>query len=152
MSLQGFVDELPNVLSADAGLTSWRTTHFDGKAFTVLKGNRELSTFNARQAPAIIIEAEPGDIADTVGNYRANFSGSVAFVIAWVDSDPDKAYTRRITLPELVANAVINNRRLNGAVEKAMVRRYEPLDGNSSAPNVRMMRFTVNANWKVDKT
>jgi len=151
MDINAAIDNLATALQADAGLTAWRTTHFAGKAFTVIKGNRALKQINAQQVPALIFEIEPMEVDERLLGQVSDVDGAISFGLVWQQPDPEVAFAQRVGLPELIIKAVMTNRKLGGAAKRAVVSKITPMDGDDSAPNVRMVRVTVDAQWDVTR-
>lgn len=151
MDLDSAVTNLSTLLQGDTALSGWRTTHFAGKDFTVLKGNRALNALQPSQVPALILDMEPMEVEQRVGNYASDVNGAIACAVVWQENQPDTAYAQRIGLPEMIVKAVMGDPKLGGAARSVRVSNVQPLDGDSSAPNVRTVRFSVEAKFTVER-
>lgn len=122
MGLAAAIDALETLLKNDAGLATWRTTHFAGKAFTVERSNVAVSAINSNAFPCIVFEL--GDFESevvAVGGSIQDNDQDVPFSILWDAQDRATAYTQRIELPELVIKAVMSNKTLDGQAVQAHI-------------------------------
>jgi hypothetical protein len=146
------ITSLAAMFAADTDLTAWRTAYHDGKAFTVLRGNRTLVTVQPSQIPALIMDLDPMQVSQRLANQASDVVGGISGSIVWQESNPDDAFTQRVGLPQMIINAVMSDPRLGGSARNAHVIEVMPLDGDASKPNTRLVYFKIAVGWEVQKT
>lgn len=146
MSLQAFHANLKAQLAADPGLAAWAQTHF-GRGFTQLDSNRPISLLRANESPLQIFELDDGSAEAFVGGDEQEVSTAMLVAVGWVETDYSQAFAQRLTLPELVMQAVLADPTLGGAVGGAWVSAWSP-DKAANHPK-HFMAFTISAEYDV---
>lgn len=141
MSLDAAHPQLVAVLTADAELTAWVTTHF-GQALTVLNGNRELKEFRNNELPVLVFELGDGE-SEPLNNARyADAAQEIRFGVVWYEPDFDAAFIQRRALPDIMVKALLRNKTLNGTVSEAAVSNWSFAQGVDN-PDVHSARFSA---------
>lgn len=148
MSLQAFHSGLKTQLLADTGLSSWANTHF-GTGLTAVDGNVPVKTLAKSKLPALVFELGDGDNSEDVGNRIQSPETEMLLAVIWNEQDSGGAFTQRVTLPDLMIQALMVDGTLGGAVSGAWVSGWEP-DRAANHP-LHVMRFTVTAQYLVKK-
>lgn len=149
MSTTGALQGLGVALIADAGLTAWARSHF-GRDLKLVNGNRPTERLGASLLPALVVEAGAGRAEELVHGRQMEAVHELNGAIVWHTQDEDAAFVQRIALPDLIATALMADRRLGGAVEGAWLQSWEPDRGANHPTNV--FRFAVAAEDFIERT
>lgn len=142
MSTAGAFQGLGATLTGDAGLIAWARDNF-GATLHLVNGNRPVEIIANGKLPALVLETGPGEGAELVGGQQMETTQEMNGALVWREQDEAAAFVQRLALPEILARALMTDRRLGGQVEGAWLQSWEPDRGANHPLNV--FRFKVAA-------
>lgn len=147
MTVAAFHDALKTLLLADSDLVDWATT-WTGGSWTAVDGNVQVAKIRPEELPALVFELGDGEATPiTVGGGRQDAVQELLVAVVWHDPDPAAAFAARAELPELLAEAIIADPTLGGAVAGAWLTDWQS-DRNAVHP-IHVVRGTVRGEFQI---